>query len=165
MISFTSSTFIFEMLNLLFLFWLFKKYLFKPLTNFMNKRTTKIEDSLKNAQKKLEESDKLKADYEKQLGDIKLKSKEIIESSKVEAKKDFEDIVGQAKEQAEKIVSQAKEQIENDRKKAFEEMKDQIVDISINIATKVINEQIDLIKDEKYIDDLIKEEGLERWPK
>ncbi|SHE98636.1 F-type H+-transporting ATPase subunit b [Caldanaerobius fijiensis DSM 17918] len=165
MIDFTSWTFYFEIANLIILYLVFRKYLFKPVTNFMDKRTAKIEESLREAQEKLSEADEIKRSYEKELADIREKSRELIEQARQQAMKTHEEIVNEAKKQAELIISQAREQIERDRQKALDEMKDEIVDISIKIATKVINQQLDFVKDEVYIDKLLHEEGLELWPR
>jgi len=165
LIDFTSWTFYFEIANVIILYLVFRKYLFKPVTDFMNRRTARIEESLETARKRLEEADEIKKNYEKELSDIREKSRELIEQAKQQAIKTQEEIINEAKRQAEIIVTQAREQIERDRQKALEDMKDQIVDISIKIATKVINQQLDMVKDQIYIDKLLDEEGLELWPR
>lgn len=165
MIDFTSWTFYFEILNLIILYLVFRKYLFKPVTNFMDKRTAKIEGSLREAQEKLAEADEIKQNYENELADFRQRSKELMEQARQQASKIHEEILNDAKKQAELIMAQAREQIERDRQRALEELKEEIVDISIKIATKVINQQLDLAKDEAYIDKLLDEEGLELWPR
>ncbi|MDO5760621.1 MAG: F0F1 ATP synthase subunit B [Bacteroidota bacterium] len=118
----------------------------------MKKREEDIRNSLNAAEKAREEMKKLKTDNESLLLEAKKERDELLK----DAKKVKEQIIEQAKEQAnleaDKIIVQARENIQAEKRQAMEELKNQISLFSIEIAEKILkNELSDKQKSEKII--------------
>ncbi len=92
LISFTP-TFVFVAINLLVLYIIMKKILFKPVTQFMENRTKSIKDSIENAEKNKADAAKLKEQYEFQLRTAKTEAERIITEAKARASKEYDAII------------------------------------------------------------------------
>ncbi len=118
----------------------------------IKKRETDIRDSLDAAKKAQEEMKQLKLDNETLLQEAKRERDELLK----DAKKLKDQIIEQAKQQAnleaDKIIVQARENIETEKRKAVEDLKNQISIFSIEIAEKVLKSELsDKEKSEKII--------------
>ena len=138
-----------------------KKYAWKPIMNALKEREDSIEESLRTADRVKEEMKELKLDNEKLLREAKDERDAILR----EARKIKEKIIEEAKEEAGKeaanIVENAKVRIENEKKAALVEIKNTIATYSIEIAEKILREELkDKKKQEDYIKNLLKETSL-----
>ncbi len=145
--------------NLLILFLLIKKFLFKPVQNILNKRQAEIDTLYSSANEANKTAQELKENYETHLKQAKEEAVEIIASANQKAQKQSEDIVREAHEQASNITAKANVEIEQERKKALNEIKDEISDIAINIASKVVEKEISAKDHERLIEEFINNVG------
>ena len=128
--------------NLLILFLLMKKFLYKPVRKMLSERQKTIDDGFERA--KEAESD---ANESKRLWDEKLKGAEteagrIIKSAVTNAEKRSDEIILSAKAEASYIKQQAQNDIELEKKKAEDEIKNEIADVSAALAGKLLEREI-----------------------
>ncbi|MCK9268565.1 MAG: ATP synthase F0 subunit B, partial [Alkaliphilus sp.] len=95
-----NAAFVIQIINALLLFGALTFILFKPVTKLLNKRTEGIQSSIDEAEVKLSEADKLKAEYEEQLRDIKNERNAIIGKATERAEIEGNKIVAAARENA-----------------------------------------------------------------
>ena len=138
-----------------------KKYAWKPILSAVDERNKSIEDALKAADKAKEEMLSLNADNERILieakkeRDILLKEGREIKDSIIAEAKD------KAKVDAEKILTTAKEQIINEKMKAITELKNQVGELSIEIAEKILKSELqDLNKQKELVTTAITNKDL-----
>ncbi len=137
------------------------KYAWKPIMNSLKEREDSIEDALRLADKTRKEMEELKLDNEKLLREAKDERDAILR----EARKIKENIIEEAKERASaeaaNIVDSAKQRIETEKNRAMTEIKNIIADYSLEIAEKIMKEEL---KDKKrqsvYIQKLLDETSL-----
>lgn len=119
-----------------------KKFAWKPILNMVNKRNQNIEDALKQAEIAREEMKQLTANNEKILAEARVQSEEILKN----AREIKNEMLTNAKEEAiaemQKIRIAAQRDIEIQREKFIEEMKNQVLELSILMAEKVIQKEI-----------------------
>ncbi|EYE89826.1 F0F1 ATP synthase subunit B [Fervidicella metallireducens AeB] len=147
-------------MNTLVLYFFLKKKFFVPVTDFMNERKNKIENDINNAQLQLAESEKLKKEYKEKLMNADDEGKKIIHSHKLKAEEISEDIILKAKKEAELIIERAKIDSEREKERAKDEIKNEIINLSIMTASKLINEELDLNKHHELIKDFIEKVGV-----
>ena len=148
-------------LAFLIVLFILKKYAWKPIMSALKEREDSIEESLQAAEKARDAMNDLKLDNEKLLRDAKDERDAIMR----EARKIKEKIIDEAKDrasaEAENIVESAKARIENEKKAAIVEIKNLIATTSIEIAEKVLREEL---KDKKrqtaYVESILKEARL-----
>ncbi len=137
------------------------KYAWKPIMNALKEREDSIEESLRAADKAKEEMKELQLDNEKLLREAKDERDAILR----EARKIKDKIVAEAKdkagEEANVIVERAKERIENEKRAALVDMKNTIATYSVEIAEKILREEMkDKKKQTAYIRKLLDETSL-----
>lgn len=98
---------LFTVINLLFLVFLMKKFLFKPVRAVLEKRQNEIEASFKNADAVNQEAAALKEKYEASLSNIETERQETINQAKIDASKEYDEIIHNANKKADKIFASA----------------------------------------------------------
>jgi|TARA_B110000093_G_scaffold79789_1_gene86579 F-type H+-transporting ATPase subunit b len=142
----------------LLLLLLLKKFAWKPILSAVEERNNLINDSLQAAEKARDEMSELNSNNEKIIAQAKLDRDNLLK----EAREMKSQIISQAKDQAalqaEKLVNSAKEQISNEKMKVLIELKNHVADLSIEMAEKVLsNELSDASKQKELINRSLKE--------
>ena len=130
-----------QLINLLLLFLLLKHFLFKPVQNILNARQAEIDKSYADAETAQTRAEELRDEYEKRISDAKAEAADI------------------AKADAARLREKAEAQIEQEKKKAMNELKDEISGIAVDIASKVVEREIDEKDHEELISEFIKGVG------
>jgi F-type H+-transporting ATPase subunit b len=137
------------------------KYAWKPIMASLKEREDSIEESLQAAEKARAAMENLKLDNEKLLREAKDERDALLK----EARKIKDQIIDEAKEKANtegmSIIEAAKERIEHEKNAAVVEIKNTIASYSIQIAEKILKEELkDKKKQEAYAEKLLKEISL-----
>ena len=112
-----------------------------------------------DAQAAKEEAENLKAEYEKTMSDARAEANELVQSSKKSAEQRREEIVNAAKDEAARLRAKADEDIQRQRRKAVADAKDEIGSIAMEIASKVVEREIDEKDHRALIDEFIRNVG------
>lgn len=114
----------------------------KPFLNALDQREAAIKESLEKADKAQEEARKTLDENKASLAKAEEESKKIINQSREYAEKLKEQMIIDSKEQAKKIIDDATAEIGRKKDAAFDELKDQIAEIAIQAAEKIMNENL-----------------------
>lgn len=126
--------------------YLLKKFAWKPILESLKEREDTIEDALKSAEDARNEMAKLKADNAVILQEAKAEREEMLKDAREVKNKIIADAKKEAGAEAEKMIEAAKLQIQSEKASALKSIKEEVVGISIEIAEKVIRENL---KDDK----------------
>lgn len=151
-------TMIFTWGNLIILFLFLKKILFVPLKNIIDERQKQIKDMYDAAQTDMESAAAMRVEYEEKLDAASAQGEEIIRDALARARKQEEEIVREANETAAKTLRRADEQIEMERKKALNQLKDEVSGMAVDIASALIEKNLTEADDREIVDRFI--EGL-----
>ncbi len=152
-------TFIWVAINLLILYLVMKKLLFKPVTGFMEKRIQTIKDSIDNAEKTRSEANELKKKYEEQLKAAKAQADRILEDARTRAGKEYDSVISAAKSDAEALMARARAEMERERDQMLKDLKSQVAGLALSVASKVIEANMDTDKNRELADKFIDEAG------
>jgi len=125
------------------LYFILSKFAWKPILGAVNEREKSIKDALSAAEKAKEEMVNLKADNEKILNEAKLQRESLLKEAREIKSKIIADAEIQATEKANKLVEAAKTAIENEKSAAMKELQNTVVDLSFNIAEKLLTKELD----------------------
>ncbi len=141
------------------LFWgLVGKYAFGPIKNALKKRENDIQSALDEAKKAKEEMAKLSSDNQKLLNEAREERAKLLREAKTTGDKMVSEARDKAKQEAQKIVQEARQEIENQKNKAIVEVKNQVGQMSIDIAEKLILQQMGKTEEQKVlVDKLVNE--------
>ena len=139
---FSFGLFIWQIVLFLLLLFLLRKFAWKPILNAVETRETGIKDALDSAEKAKLEMQNLQADNEKLLKEARLEREAMLKEAREMKAKMIDDAKTDAKEEANKIVAAAQASIETEKKAAIAELKNQVASLSIEIAEKVVREEL-----------------------
>jgi len=125
------------------LYFILLKFAWKPILGAVNEREKSIKDALSAAEKAKEEMVNLKADNEKILNEAKLQRESLLKEAREIKSKIIADAESQATEKANKLIDAAKTAIENEKSAAMKELQNTVVDLSFNIAEKLLTKELD----------------------
>jgi len=158
---FSFGLFFWQLLIFILLLLLLKKFAWKPILDSVNERESFIKNAMLEADKarnemaSIEESNQkvlkeARAEREALLKDARATGAEMIAQSKIDAQTE-----------ANKIIAQAQETIRNEKRAAVNELKNQVAQISLEIAEKVIDKELDnKNKQAELVDKFLKDVSL-----
>lgn len=158
-ISIAPWTIIFQILNLLLLMVLFKKYLFKPVTEILEKRQAEIKGHYQEAQQAETDAKAMKADYESKMAGARQEADRVIKTATESANAMSASIVEDARTQADQLKRRAQTEIDLERRRAFDEVKGELSGIALDIASQVIEREVNEKDHEAFINEFIKNVG------
>jgi len=145
--------------NLVILFLIVKKFLYKPVCNMLKTREELLAQQKEEAQRSLEEAKSVKEELYEQLKGANERANEILAEASAQAEKRREKIAEDAQREAEAIVRQAKTEAELEKKRAEGEIKTQIVEVSFALGEKLIEREIKEEDHHQLIDSFISQIG------
>lgn len=148
-----------QMCNLLIQMVIFKKLLLEPVKKVLAERKAKADAEIGEAQKAHAEAEAMKAEYEKNMAEAKAEANSIVAGAQKTAAARSEQIVGEARSAAANIKAKAEQDIALERKKAINEVKDEIGGMAMEIASKVVAREIDQKDHQELIDEFIRNVG------
>ena len=152
-------TFLAQICNLMIQLVIFKKFLLKPIKQVIADRKAKADSEIADAQKLRTEAEAMKAEYEQNLQNARTEANQIVTAAQKTATARSEEIVGEARAQAAALKQKAEADIAQERKKAVNEVKDEIGGIAMEIASKVVEREISEKDHKDVIDEFIKNVG------
>lgn len=134
------------------LFWsLVGKFGFRPIKDALKRRENDIQAALDEAKNAREEMAKLNADNQKLLNEAREERAKMLREAKETGDKLITEARNKAKEEAQKIVIDARNEIEIQKNKALVEVKNQVGQMSIDIAEKLIRQQMGQTQEQKAL--------------
>ena len=136
---------------------LLAKLAFKPIAEALEKRGSTIKAQLDEAEKFRADAKKLMEDYQKQLAEARSEAGKIIEEARLLGEKVRKDVVDKAAGEAAAAVQRAQEEIVRQKEKGVQELKDTVANLSVQIAARVIEKEVNEATHRQLVDNLIKD--------
>ena len=152
-------TFLAQICNLMIQLVIFKKFLLKPIKQVIADRKAKADSEIADAQKLRTEAEAMKAEYEQNLQNARNAANQIVAAAPKTAAARSEELLGEARAQAAALKQKAEADIAQERKKAVNEVKDEIGGMAMEIASKVVEREIKEADHQDLIDEFIKNVG------
>ncbi len=151
------------LVSVFILYIILRKFLYAPVTNFIEARKAKIQGDLDQAKTAKKEAADLKADYQAKISEVKLEGQEIIEGARKRGDEIKDSILEEARQEAKTIVERARKDIALEKEKAYEDIKQSTGEMAILIASKIMEENITIDNQMNLIDKFIDEVGSSKW--
>ncbi len=149
--------FIWTIITFLVLLFLLAKFAWKPLMAMLDKREDMIRESLDNVEKAKDELERINAESGEMLAQAREEAQNILKQSKETAEKLKSDVLNQAEEKARLIRQEAEASIETAKDKALAEIKSEVVDLSLQIAGKLIRKNISAQENQDLIEQSLRQ--------
>ncbi|MBR7815925.1 F0F1 ATP synthase subunit B [Bacillus sp. CCNWLCWHY013] len=161
-LSFNGGDTLFQLLAMLVLLALLKKFALGPLLNIMKQREDHIAGEITSAEERNKEAQKLIEEQRVLLKEAKQESQSLIENAKKLGEKQKEDIIQAARAESERLKEAARTEIVKEKEQAVSALREQVASLSVLIASKVIEKELDEQAQEQLIQDYLKEVGESR---
>ena len=129
-----------------------------PLINALDKREEDIREALASAEKARQDAEKASSEYEDMMRKAQAEAQQIVSDGKAAGERVKNDIQSAANDNANDIIEKAKAQIDAERRKAIQEIKSSVVNLSMDAAAKVIERNLDSDDNRKLVDQAL--EGI-----
>ncbi|SIS50461.1 ATP synthase F0 subcomplex B subunit [Kroppenstedtia eburnea] len=140
--SFTWGTMLFQVVAILILMFLLKRYALGPVMKVMNERSEHIEQQITTAEQNRAEAEKLVAEQKEALSQARQEAKDLLERARAQKEREAEEIIRDARERAERMISEAKSEIVSEKEQAIQELRDEVGTLSVMLASKMIEKEI-----------------------
>ena len=152
-------TFLAQICNLMIQLVIFKKLLLNPVKKVIAERKAKADSQIADAEKLRTEAEAMKAEYEQNLQNARTEANQIVAAAQKTAAARSEELLGEARAQAAALKQKAEADIAQERKKAVNEVRDEIGGMAMEIASKVVEREIKEADHQDLIDEFIKNVG------
>lgn len=158
---FSLGLFFWQLILFVALVLLLKKFAWKPILNAVNDREEGILKALESAENARKEMQNLTADNERILKEARIERDAMLKEAREMKESIISEAKGEAHAQATKVIDQAKATIESEKHAAIAEIKNQVAELSLEIAEKVMRSELsDKNKQIKLVEDMLKEVKL-----
>lgn len=143
----------------LILVWVLAKKGWPLFEGMLKKREDTIRTALEESEKSRAESERVLEEYKKQLADAKAQSAQIVADARETGEATRASITKQAQDESAAMIERAREAIEAEKKAAIDELQGSIADISVEVASRLIGEDLTDAEHRKLIERYVNEAG------
>ncbi len=152
-----------QLLNTAILCFILAKLLYIPVKEFLFKRARRVAGQIDDAQKMYNDAALAKEEYQKKLADIDKERAEILDNARDRAAEKEAQIVETAKHEAELIRTRAQLEISRAQDAARDEVRRQMIEVSMKIAGRYILEKMDENTQRRLLDEAVASLGESEW--
>ncbi|AID42242.1 F0F1 ATP synthase subunit B [Staphylococcus xylosus] len=138
---------------------LLKKFAWGPLKDVMDKREHDINKDIDDAEQAKLNAQKLEEQNKQTLKETQDEVQRILEDSKVQARKQHEEIIHEANIRANGMIETAQNEINSEKERAIADINNQVSELSVLIASKVLQKEISENDQKALVEKYIKEAG------
>ena len=145
--------------NLLILFLMFKKFLFAPVMKVFDQRQAQVNKIYSDAEEDRNSASSMKQEYETRLATARDEADGIVRNAVQSAQRRGDAIVAEANSQASHLKQKAEEEIAHEKRQMLMDVREEISDLAVSIASKVVEREIQKKDHENFVDEFIKNVG------
>jgi F-type H+-transporting ATPase subunit b len=158
-ISFDLGTFLFQILTFLVLLFLVSRFAMKPAAAVMEKRQQHIANEIQTAERNRQEAEALLAEQRRVLDEARIEAKNILDRITKQANDESARIIQEAQATAERLKAEASAEIAREVEKAKAELRDQMTGLSVLLASKIIEKELDENAQKATVDQFLQQVG------
>ena len=145
--------------NLVIIFLILKKFLFKPVQKVMTERQNQVDKIYSEADESLSSAKELKQEYEQRLASARQEADTLIKTATQNAQRKSDQIVAEANSQASHVKQKAEAEIAQQKKQMLKDVRSEISELAVDIASKVVEREISQKDYDGFVDEFIQNVG------
>ena len=147
-----------NIVGFLVVWWILARFVFGPIREIKGTREKEIADNLDEAARQRDEMLAMREEYEERLAQIEQEQRDRIEEATRQAHVARDEILAEARAQAERLIDKGHAEIAREREKAMVELRDQVADLTVQVAETVLRSSLDEARHRQlardFLDDL-----------
>ena len=149
--------FIWTIVTFLVLLALLAKFAWRPLLQALESRQERIRNSLEDAERARQELERLQQESAKMMQQARIEAESIVTQTRADAERLREELKQKAKDEADKILRNAQQQIQLQTRQAIQQIRHEVADIAVLLASKLLERNIAKEDNARLIDDTLKQ--------
>jgi F-type H+-transporting ATPase subunit b len=149
--------YIWTIATFLVLLWLLAKFAWRPLLAALERRQETIRKSLDDAQQARQELERLNVESRKILAEARVQADAIVSETRADASRLRDELKQKAQSEAAGIIKNAERQIEMETQRALQQIRNEAVDLSVTIASKLLERNVTREDNERLIEETFKQ--------
>ena len=145
--------------NLVIIFLILKKFLFKPVQKVMTERQNQVDKIYSDAGESLHSANEMKQEYEQRLASARQEADTLIKTATQNAQRKSDQIVAEANSQASHVKQKAEAEIAQQKKQMLKDVRSEISELAVDIASKVVEREISQKDYDGFVDEFIQNVG------
>lgn len=145
--------------SFLLLIFLVKKYAWGNITSILDARAEKITNDIDEAEAARQKAEELARKREEELAGSRKEAASIVENAKEAAEKNKSQILSEATQEAVRLKEKAQQEIAHNKEEALNSIKGDVADLTVNLASKLLSQQLDAEAQRQLIDRYLDELG------
>ena len=158
-ISVNSWSILVSLANLLIMFLILKRFLFKPVQKMMAARKQQVDQIYQDAKENRDSAINMKQEYEARLATAREEADGLVRNAVQTAQRKGDAIVAEANSQASHLKQKAEQEIAQEKKQMLQDVRGEISDIAVSIASKVVEREVKKQDSDGFVDEFIKNVG------
>ncbi|MBR4359597.1 MAG: F0F1 ATP synthase subunit B [Clostridia bacterium] len=150
---------IISLVNLLIIYRIMKKFLFKPVQKVMDTRQSQVDRIFSEADDSRDSANQMKREYEQKLAGARQEADTMIKTAAQTAQLRGDQIVAEAKEQAAHARQKAEREIAQQKQQMLQDVRSEISELAVDIASKVVEREINQKDYDGFVDEFIQNVG------
>lgn len=148
-----------SLVNLLIIFLILKKFLFKPVQKVMGERRSQVDRMYSDADESRSAANEMKQEYEQRLASARQEADGMIRTATQTAQQKSDQILAEAKAQAAHAKQKAEAEIELQKQQMLRDAQGELSDLAVSIASKVVEKEVSRQEYDGFVDDFIRNVG------
>ena len=145
--------------SFLLLIFLVKKFAWGNITSILDARAEKITNDIDEAEAARQKAEELASKREEELAGSRKEAASIVENAKETAEKNKSQILSEATQEAVRLKEKAQQEIAHNKEEALNSIKGDVADLTVNLASKLLSQQLDAEGQRRLIDRYLDELG------
>ena len=144
-------TIVAQVINFIILLGILAKFAYKPLLKAMEDRRLRIIKDMDTAEHTRLDAEALKKEYSEQLANARKEASGIVEKANKIAQNTHDEMLEQVQQEKEAMMVAAQDKIEQERQKALADVRDEVIELSTKIASKILEQKLDTPEDQALV--------------
>jgi F-type H+-transporting ATPase subunit b len=138
-------------------FFVLKKFAFPQIGDFLEKRANAIRENIEASEKQREEADKLLAEYRERLKEAREQAEDIVTRARKASEAAVAEAAAEGKAKREELVAAARKDIEGETKRALEQIRKEVADLTVLATEKVTRKSLDDADHRRLVEEALSE--------
>jgi F-type H+-transporting ATPase subunit b len=133
------------------------RYLYRPISQVLEARTKRIQDGLRAAEEAKRDREAAEKEYQLRMESARREGQALLDRIAKQGEDLRKELETKAREQADALIARARAEIQQEREKAVQDLREQVADLAVLAASRIIGESLDLKKHRELIERAIEE--------
>lgn len=151
--------FAWSLINFAVLYFLLRRFLWKPVQAMLESREKEVAASLEGAENAREEAVRMKAEYERRFAEAQKRAEEMVARATRKAEELGQELRVKAEAEAQGLLERAQKEIQREKEQAMAELRDQVADLALAVAGKVLERSVSDADNERLVRKVLAEVG------